>query len=292
MLAKRMDGLRYRVFAGCLFPNGEGAKDLANNSSSDLTIIPLDVTNDKSVDLAKDFVMNNLGADVLWAVVNNAGIGQGGEIDWTSLSEFQNVIEVNTFGVIRVTKAFLPLLRKSKGRVVNITSLLGKVCLPGLVGYCMSKSAAISFTTGLRMEMTKWKVKVISIEPFFYTTPLTKTKPAIDLLEKVWAKTPTEIRKDYGEAYKEVIKNACVNLLARASHKTYEVLDCFEDAITAKEPLTTYSPCYLPDKLGFQLLGTLPSTVTERYILTYLDTKVKPAALMKKEATTASAKEK
>ncbi|KFM81943.1 Retinol dehydrogenase 3, partial [Stegodyphus mimosarum] len=229
---------------------------------------------------------------VLWAVVNNAGIAQGGEIDWTPLSEFQKVIEVNTVGVIRVTKAFLPLLRKSNGRVVNITSLLGKVCMPALVGYCMSKSAAISFTMGLRMEMVKWKVKVISIEPFFYTTPLTKAKPAIDHLENIWAKAPSEIREDYGEACKEVIKKACVNLLARASHKTYEVLDCFEDAITAKEPLTTYSPCYLPDKLGFQLLDVLPSTITERYIMTYLDRTVKPAALLKKEAKTESVKEK
>ena len=63
----------------------------------------------------------------LWAIVNNAGILKGFDVELTDLDEFREVMEVNAFGPVRVTKAFLPLLRQSRGRVVNLTSLGGKL---------------------------------------------------------------------------------------------------------------------------------------------------------------------
>lgn len=63
---------------------------------------------------------------VLWAVVNNAGIAHAGQIDWTSVKEIQQVYNVNAAGTLRVTKCFLPFLKKSKGRIVNVTSHGGK----------------------------------------------------------------------------------------------------------------------------------------------------------------------
>ena len=62
----------------------------------------------------------------LWAVVNNAGIATFTEIEWCSVDQFQRILDVNVLGVVRVTKAFLPLLRYSHGRVVNVASLAGK----------------------------------------------------------------------------------------------------------------------------------------------------------------------
>ena len=64
----------------------------------------------------------------LWALVNNAGVIERGEIEWMPMESCMKQFEVNTFGVMRVTKAFLPLLRKSKGRVVTTTSTGGKNC--------------------------------------------------------------------------------------------------------------------------------------------------------------------
>jgi NAD(P)-dependent dehydrogenase (short-subunit alcohol dehydrogenase family) len=63
----------------------------------------------------------------LWAVVNNAGIAAFTEIEWCSVDQFQRILDVNVLGVVRVTKAFLPLLRHSKGRVVNVASLAGQL---------------------------------------------------------------------------------------------------------------------------------------------------------------------
>ena len=65
----------------------------------------------------------------LWAVVNNAGIAGSGEIEWTSNSVCQETLEVNTLGAYKVTQTFLPLLRKSGGRVVVMSSFLGKIVI-------------------------------------------------------------------------------------------------------------------------------------------------------------------
>jgi short-subunit dehydrogenase len=104
----------------------------------------------------------------LWAVVNNAGVLSSFEIEFGDMSSFVAQMNVNCLGIVRVTKAFLPLLRFSKGRVVNMASLAGRFAIPGMVGYCMSKSAVISFSDGLRREMKKWEIDVICIEPHLF----------------------------------------------------------------------------------------------------------------------------
>ena len=63
----------------------------------------------------------------LWAVINNAGIAVFAETEWCTMDAYQRVIDVNLMGLIRVTKAFLPLVRRAKGRVVNMSSLAGKM---------------------------------------------------------------------------------------------------------------------------------------------------------------------
>ncbi|KAF8793641.1 D-beta-hydroxybutyrate dehydrogenase like protein [Argiope bruennichi] len=200
-IAKRMDNLGYYVFAACLNIQGDGAKKLINLCSPRLQVLHLDVTSDKSVQAAKEYVVKHLGNNVLWAVLNNAGVSQAGEIDWTPLEEFQRVYEINAAGTLKVTKAFLPLLKKSTGRLINNTSTCGEFICPGFVGYCMSKSAAIALSVGLRIELMKWGVKVISIQPFLYKTPLTNEDTVIELTEKTWLKSDPQTREDYGRPH-------------------------------------------------------------------------------------------
>ncbi|PRD24017.1 UNVERIFIED_CONTAM: D-beta-hydroxybutyrate dehydrogenase [Trichonephila clavipes] len=151
-LANRLDELGLHVFAGCLFPEGDGAKALKKSTSNRLHVVPMDVTSDEK----------------LWAVVCNAGINDGSEIFWTSLDKIQRIMDINAFGVIRVTKAFLPLLCKSKGRVIAVCSASSNYTYRGMVPYCMSKHAAKSFCDGLRLEMYHFGVKVVTIEPWMY----------------------------------------------------------------------------------------------------------------------------
>lgn len=282
-LARRMDELGYKVFAACLYPTGAGAKELLNNCSGNLSILPMDVTSDQSIEDAKVFIAKNLQENVLWAVVNNAGIGHAGEIDWTSVEELQQIHNVNAYGTLRVTKAFLPFIKKSKGRIVNNTSICGRFICPGYVGYCMSKSSAVALTTGLRIELAKWGVKAISIEAFFYSTPLTGTKATWALAEKTWKNAPQDIRDEYGEDYKQSFKGSVAKLLSRCNPKIYEVIDCFEDAITAEEPLSIYFPSDFLDKIGIKILQTLPNEISEGYQRNHLERGAKPAALMRRK---------
>ncbi|GIY73230.1 hypothetical protein CDAR_572561 [Caerostris darwini] len=275
-IAKRMDSLGYHVFAACLDPKSEGAAALTEECSSRLLTLPLDVTSNESVQSAKDFVMKHLGNSVLWGVLNNAGIPLGGEIDWTPMEELEKVYEVNAAGTLRVTKAFLPLLRQSRGRLVNNTSACGEFICPGFVGYCMSKSAAIALTTGLRIEMMKWGVKAISIQPFFYKTPLTNEDTAVESIRKRWMRSDSRTRKDYGEGYMDNFVKCTRELLQRGSSRIEDVIECFEDALTAEDPLSTYMPAFFPDKVGIKLLKYIPAVLVEHYLRYNLERGFKP----------------
>lgn len=178
---------QFHVFAGCLSAQSEGAIALRSKYSEDqLTVVELDVTKDDSVRQAREGVNEKLKQlkkrrvlthEALWAVVNNAGIMQLLEIEFGDIRPFKAQLEVNTLGTVRTTKAFLPLLRASVdpnqrcqavGRIVNVASLAGRFTFPGFVAYCMSKGAVISFSDGLRREISKWGIEVVCIEPHLY----------------------------------------------------------------------------------------------------------------------------
>ncbi|KFM78837.1 Estradiol 17-beta-dehydrogenase 2, partial [Stegodyphus mimosarum] len=175
-LVKRLDSRGYQVFACCLFPDGEGAVELRNSCSDRLHVLGLDVTDDDSVKEAVTYVEQNLGNSDFWAIVNNAGIYRGNNAELSSMEDYKYTMEVNAFGLARVTKAFLPLLRQFKGRVVNLTSLAGKLTGPHITPYTMSKHAAKAFSECLAQEMETWGIKVISVEPEFFRTAMTNSK--------------------------------------------------------------------------------------------------------------------
>ncbi|XP_064630840.1 D-beta-hydroxybutyrate dehydrogenase, mitochondrial-like isoform X2 [Lineus longissimus] len=166
-LAEKLDALGFTVIACCMFPDKGGADDLRRKCSSRLHILRLDVTSNEDVNAAVKYVKDKIG-NGLWALVNNAGISWTGETEWTDVSTYEKIYSVNVFGVIRVTKAFLPLIRKTRGRVVNVASMAGRFALSGFSAYCSSKFACIGFSDALRREMRKFGVTVHTIEPAFY----------------------------------------------------------------------------------------------------------------------------
>ncbi|XP_077865821.1 D-beta-hydroxybutyrate dehydrogenase, mitochondrial-like [Saccoglossus kowalevskii] len=147
-LAQRLNSAGVIVFAGCLFEDGEGAATLKSTCSKTLNVVPLDVTSDESVTKARHFVEDNLPnhCEGLWSVVNNAGIWKWGEIEWIKVDILKQLMDVNVFGMMRVTKEFQPLVRKAKGRIVNVGSMSGMWTCPAGAMYCMSKHAVESFT--------------------------------------------------------------------------------------------------------------------------------------------------
>lgn len=231
-LAKKLDLYGFKVYAGCLFPEREGALKLKKATSNRLIIVKCDVTSDQQVEEARKAVDKTIGEHELWAIVNNAGILASTEIEMGTMDIFKSQIEVNSLGVIRVTKAFVPLLRKSKGRVINVASLAGRFAIPGMVGYCVSKAAVISFSEGLRREMKKWDIDVITIEPHLFNTNLCNNESNHSLLNKAWNETSEEVRSDYGDVYFEGYKKFLNKVLGSARPRIEQVPETMFIAIT------------------------------------------------------------
>lgn len=123
------------MFAGVLVPEGKGANDLREECSKRMHVLKMDVTRPEDVEsVVKDIKKSKLS---LWAVVNNAGIAIGCPFDWgKDVDVYRKTFEVNVFGLVRVTKNLIPLLRKSKGRVINIASVAGEQCNSDYIRWC------------------------------------------------------------------------------------------------------------------------------------------------------------
>lgn len=244
MLAKRLHFEGYKVFAACYFPNGEGGKQLKETVSSNIHVFGLDVTNSDSVAKALDYVQQHLQNSELWAVVNNAGIFNLLDVEFNDEEGYQRMFDVNSLGVVRVTKAFLPLLRKSRGRVITVTSIAGRLSLHATSSYCMSKFAASAFCECLRQEMLSWGVKVITIEPELYRTFMTLPDAITQTVKEAWEKAPEQIKSDYGEKYLEEMTTALTFGLKLANPLQYQVIDSMFDAVSLESPDNSYKPRY------------------------------------------------
>ncbi|CAJ0958793.1 unnamed protein product [Ranitomeya imitator] len=115
------------VYAGVLDKKGQGAEELRRVCSSRLSLIQLDVTNQGQIKTVYDEVKNRVQDAGLWGIVHNAGVlGYMADGELLPISVYKQCMDVNFIGVVEVTKMFMPLLRKAKGRLVTISSMAGK----------------------------------------------------------------------------------------------------------------------------------------------------------------------
>ncbi|XP_025033208.1 retinol dehydrogenase 16-like [Python bivittatus] len=136
-LARQLDARGLRVLAACLTP--EGAEQLEKRTSDRLKTTLLDVTSTESVAAATEWVKTCVGNKGLWGLINNAGTANPtAPNEWLTKKDFVSVLDVNLLGLIDVTLHMLPFVRKAKGRVVNMSSVLGRLSFIG-GGYPISK---------------------------------------------------------------------------------------------------------------------------------------------------------
>jgi len=154
----------YRTVATLRHPERGGAlRAAAADAGVDLDIRSLDVTEADSVRAAIDGVVADHGS--LDAVVNNAGAGYVGTIENVSMDDMRKVMEVNYFGVVAVTKAAMPHLRASGGRLVTVSSVGGAVGQPFNEAYCAAKFAVEGFLESLAPVAATVGVGVTIVEP-------------------------------------------------------------------------------------------------------------------------------
>jgi NAD(P)-dependent dehydrogenase (short-subunit alcohol dehydrogenase family) len=150
----------FRVFAGV-----RRAADADAVRGPRVQPVLLEVTSDDSVRAAVTEVAAACGPAGLHGLVNNAGIALAATVEHVPLDTLREQFEVNFFGIVRVTQACLPLLKRARGRIVMISSQNGRIALPLLGPYCASKFALEGLSDALRLEVAPLGVKVSLIEP-------------------------------------------------------------------------------------------------------------------------------
>ncbi|KAG8452405.1 hypothetical protein GDO86_004272 [Hymenochirus boettgeri] len=241
LLAKRLSRKGFHVLAGCL--TQAGTENLQKDCPVNLKSILLDVTNRESINKAVEWATTEVGDRGLYGLVNNAGVANPiGPTEWMTLQDFKKVMEVNTFGTIAVTLAFLPLVKRAQGRIVNMASVLGRISANG-GGYCVSKYAVEAFSDSLRRDMQHFGVRVCIIEPGFFRTAVTDLDSIERSLQKLWDQMPPESKMTYGEEYfQQYLKVQRLIMNFICDPDISKVPMCIEHALQAQYPRTRYSP--------------------------------------------------
>jgi NAD(P)-dependent dehydrogenase (short-subunit alcohol dehydrogenase family) len=170
-VTERLAAEGFFVFAGARKEQDMKALDAIPNVKA----VRLDVTIPAEVAAAVEVVRSS--GHPLYAIVNNAGVVVADPVLSTSEEDFDFQMQVNVYGVFRVTKAFAPLVIDSKGRIVNISSISAFLSNGGWSAYTMSKAAVEAFTNVMAVEMAPLGVSVIAVEPGAYNTDI--LKPAL-----------------------------------------------------------------------------------------------------------------
>ncbi|XP_005918231.1 dehydrogenase/reductase SDR family member 9 [Haplochromis burtoni] len=265
LLARHLDKLGFRVIAGCY--TGKGEDELKKVSSDKLTTIHLDVADSESVSKVAAFIKTLVGQKGLWAVVNNAGISvPSGPNDWLTVEDFKPMIAVNLLGVIDVTLSVLPLIKKAKGRVINIASVCGRIS-PFGGPYCVSKYGVESFNDSLRIDMAPFGVKVLCIEPGFFKTNVTDTAMLKNNFMKLWERLPQEVKDDYGHGFLDTtLEQLDERYRQIVDGDLMKVVGCMEHAISALYPRTRYSPGW-DAKFLWLPMSYMPSWLSDTYLI-------------------------
>ena len=160
-----------RAFAAAGFEVIGTARNTARvTAPAGVTYLDLDVTSDESVDSAVKQVIDRFGRiDVL---VNNAGVGSTGAAEEFSITQTQDIFDINVYGVMRTTKAVLPHMRdQGHGRIINVSSLSGFVPSPFMTVYVATKHAVEGYSQSLDHEVREYGVRALLVEPGPINTP-------------------------------------------------------------------------------------------------------------------------
>ena len=232
--AIRLAAAGMHVYAG-VREDAAGAALRAQNAAL-ITPLHLDVTNAGSIAAAVATLEAQLGDAGLNGLVNNAGIAIGGPLEVLPMNEIRRQFDVNVFGALAVTQAFLPQLRRARGRIVNMGSIAGRIALPFLGPYCMSKSALRAMTHALRLEVDAWGIDVALVEPGAIATPIwKKSNAAADVMQATLQNDTLAHYSRHLEGIRRVIAKAEEQAISADA-----VARAVEHALTAAHPKTEY----------------------------------------------------
>lgn len=224
----------YRVFAGVR--TEKDAESLKQAASGDLTPIIMDITKPQQIQSALEFVSLAVGDQGLFALVNNAVVAVDGPLECVAIDDMRWQFEVGVFGQIAVIQAFLPLIRKAKGRIINISAVAGRLALPFFGPLVASKFALEALTDSLRMELRSTGVEVLSILPGSMNTEVSDKVEAS--YQKTLAHLSPEAKALYGKNYRLYMQNVVEK--NRTGISPEKVANVILEALEAHKPKRQY----------------------------------------------------
>ena len=240
----------FQVFAGVR--DARAGQELQELRCERLEPMFIDVTDQASIAAA----VRELGSRPLHGLINNAGTALLGPVEFLPVARIREQFEVNYFGQIAVTQAFLPLLRASGGRIVNMSSISGRLAFPFAAPYAGSKYALEAFSDALRRELRRWKISVSIIEPGNVKTA-------------IWDKSFENSRaaqKEFPPAAWELYGEALMKSRRGTSRMAGPdaVSRAVEHALTASRPKHRY--VVGRDARYYAMLSLLPDWLVDRFV--------------------------
>jgi NAD(P)-dependent dehydrogenase (short-subunit alcohol dehydrogenase family) len=231
-----------------------GARDLSTleglSKNLNITPVKLDVTNTADIIEVKRIIEEK--GTGLFGLVNNAGIAKAGALMDVSVEDLRTQFEVNLFGVHQITQAMFPLLLKTKGRIVMMSSDSGFFATPFFGPYCSSKFALEGYSDSLRREIIPYGVEVILIEPGRITTP-------------IWDKGEKNLNK-YADSLFAMEAKAIGEYAIRKGKTTglapIEVAKTVYHVLIAANPKLRY--IVAENKLEYQMIKILPASYVDK----------------------------
>jgi NAD(P)-dependent dehydrogenase (short-subunit alcohol dehydrogenase family) len=249
----RMSQLGWQVFA--TVRKQSDSDQIAREFGANVHPVLMDLENEASIAAAAQQIESQAAAHGLDGLVNVAGVGMVRPLEYASMKDLRQIFDINFFGQIAVTQALSRLLRKARGRIVNITSVGVNVAIPfgGLLH--ASKSAFAKVSDTLRLEMHSSGVRVIAIEPGAISTPA--VDKTLGDLEEVIRNLPPEAQAQYGALIRKMAKRGYE--MEKNGSSPDVVADAVQHALTSSRPRIRY-------RVGkhAKILATLPKILPER----------------------------
>lgn len=239
----------------------EDAERLTNEFGDSFTPLIFDVTNEESILEAAEQVRNQINGNNLLGLVNNAGIAIGGPLMHQPIADFRKQIEVNLIGQLTVTQAFLPLLgtdsefQGKPGRIINISSVSGKIASPFLGAYAASKFGLEAVSEALRRELTIYGIDVVIIGPGSIATPIWDKAEKTDFSQYENTKFAVPIQKFLDYALKT----------GRSGYSVETVGELIWQTLTVKKPRVRY-PIVPNHFFNWTIARLLPKRVLDNII--------------------------
>jgi NAD(P)-dependent dehydrogenase (short-subunit alcohol dehydrogenase family) len=257
--ALHLAGQGFHVLAGVRREvDGEA---LQAQTSAPLTPLIIDVTDGETISAAAAAVTDVVGGRGLAGLVNNAGIGKPAPLEFQPMADFRTQLEVNLFGPVAMIQAFMPLIRRGGGRIVNVGSIGGLLVLPLNGAYSASKFGIRAISDALRLELRQWNIHVSLIEVAPVKTAIFgKTYAELDALEQTLGESGSQLYSQQITAIRKAVEKAEAD-----ADPPSVIAKAVAHALTSDKPKTRYLVGH--DGRQTEVAAALPDRARDRALV-------------------------